>query len=303
VYYGATVSLSKGERFGIWVGILVTILVFLLDPKDPLWRVLACLFLFIFGVLLVSDSDWVKQRSGNLSLFVDAGLPERISTPRLVSATLVIGVAVCALAVITWPAKEVPLRPFSVVAGVQPVTSTDPSSTVVGIPDSPKKATPSVDVPKGSPPTKHVPPAKPKPVPESKVYPVIVVSRTQVTTNPDTHKIDIVVTLGNLTSEKANVHIVSDMTWNGEVMPGTIDTRQVAFGPSPFLFEMRFGTTPFGIGVSQFESGTAKIAVVINASYPDQGGTTTYKYEGDIVPGATSLNDVATEWVSEPAKQ
>lgn len=296
MYYDATVSLSKGERFGIWVGILVTILVFLLDPKDPLWRVLACVFLFIFGVLLVSDSDWVKQRSGNLSLFVDAGLSERMSTPRLISATLVIGASVLALAVITWPAKEIPLQPLSVVVA-QPANFTDSPSAAVGIPNPPNKLPTPIDKPKGSVPSK---PSNPQPKPESKPHPVIVVSKTTMTTNADTHKMDIVVTLSNLSSVEANVHIVSDIAWNGQAMQGSVDTRQVAFGPSPFSFDMNFGTTPIGVGAIEFENRTSRIAIVINASYPDQGGVTTYKYEGVVIPGAAKLDDVSTEWTTEP---
>jgi hypothetical protein len=84
-------------------------------------------------------------------------------------------------------------------------------------------------------------------------------------------------------------------------MPGSIDTRQVAFGPSPFSFDMNFSTTPGALAEIEFENRTSKISIVINASYPDQGGVTTYKYEGVVIPGAVKLDDVGTEWTTEPA--
>jgi hypothetical protein len=173
---------------------------------------------------------------------------------------------------------------------------------VVGIPAPPKKTTPPVDVPKGSPPTKHLPPVKPKPVPESKPHPIIVVSKTMITTDPATKHLDIVVTLSNLSSVEANVHLYYDISWNENAMPDSIATRDVAFAPSPYSFDLNFSTTPTAAGQMMLENKTGKLSIVINASYPDQGGTTTYKYQGFVVPNATKLDDY-TSWDTEPAKQ
>jgi hypothetical protein len=295
------VTLSKGERIGIWVGVIVALLLFLLDPKAPWERISICVALFIFAVLLVADSEWAKQRSGNLSLFVDAGLSERISTPRFISSTLTIGVAILAFAVITWPPKEVPLQPFSGTVVVQPTTSTDPPSKPIGIPNPPDKVAPKPNITKGAPTSK---PQKPqtKPVPESKPHPIIVVSKTTMTTNPDTKKIDIAVTLANLSSVEANVHLLYDMTWKGEALPGTVQTREVAFAPAPFSFELDFTTTPMGVSEYELENKIGKLSVIINATYPDQGGRTTYSYQGDVIPNGSRLDDVATSWTPEPAK-
>lgn len=299
-YYDATVSLSKEARIGIWVGIFITLLVFLLDPKAPSVRVLACIFLFIFAVLILADSDWVKQRSGNLSIFVDAGLPERLSYPRLFIAILIIGVSVFGLAMVTWPPKDVPLQQITLVG--QPTSSADSISKAIGIPNPPNKLTPNSDTPKGSPPSKQSVP-KPKPPPESKPHPIIVVSKSQVTVNPDTNKIDIVVTLMNTSIVGANVHLTADVTWNDKPTEGTVDTRDVAIAPSPFIFELHFSTTPNAQGEIEFINRTSKLAILINASYPDEGGITTYRFEGVVVPQSDILDDAGSGWTSEPAKK
>ena len=302
MYYDATVSFSKETRDGILIGILATAIFVLFDAKQPVWHAVTLFTVAVCAVMLVADSDWVKQRALYLSILTNANVSEQVSRLRLLIAVFGIGFVVLILAAVTWPPKEVLLQPVSVVAGVQPATPTDPSSTVVGIPDPPKKTTPPADVPKGAPSAKpHI--AKPKPVPESKPHPVIIVSKTTMTTNPDTKRIEVVVTLANLSTVETNVHLLFDITWNGEPIPGTIQTREVAFAPAPFSFEMTFSTTPMGMVDYEYTNKIHKLSIVINASYPDQGGTTTYSYQGDILPNASRLDDQATSWTPAPAKQ
>lgn len=302
MYYDATVPLSKEARISIWVGIIVTLFIFLLDPKESWERVSICAALFVFVVLLVADSEWVKQPAWNMNIFADVGMSERVSYLRLFSAISVIGITVLGFAVITWPPKDQPSQPLSVVVVGQPATSTDSPVKAIGIPNPTNKLTPKSSTPKGSLPSKPSVP-KPKPPPEPKPHPIIVVSNSTVTINSDTHKVDIKVSLMNTSGVGANVHLVSDITWNGQPVDGSIDTRDVAVAPSPFLFELHFSTTPNAQGEIEFINGTSKIAIVINASYPDNGGVTTYRYEGVVVPGATILNATASDWDTEPAKK
>jgi hypothetical protein len=298
MYYIVTVILSKEARFGIWVGIIVTIIVFLLDPKAPWVRISACVALFVFLVLITADSDWAKQRSGYLNLFADVGLSDKISYPRFFSATLVIGVLVFLLAFVTWPPKDVPLQPFSGSVAVQQPSTTDPSATPIGIPNAPNKAAPKPNILEGSPPSKR---PKPKPAPEYKPHPIIVAGNSEVSINTDTHKIDGTIQLLNTSSVGANVHIVAEVTMDGQPL-GAADSRYVAIAPQPFAYALSFSSTLNPVTAIGFDNRTSRLAVVLNASYTDEGNVITYRYEGVIVPGATKLDVISSDWETTTAR-
>jgi hypothetical protein len=141
----------------------------------------------------------------------------------------------------------------------------------------------------------------PKPIAPKKksaisVHPIITVSSSTVTISADTNGVDIVVTLMNTAPVEANAHIVSDIAWNGVPMSGSINERDIGFATSPFTYQLHFTTTLSIVSMMQLTAKTSKLAVILNVSYPDEGTLTTYAYEGDVVVGSKSLDDIGSGW-------
>ncbi len=297
-----TVSLSKEARVGIWVGIVVGILLVLLDPKQLLVRGALWLAVGISLVLIATDLNWVKERSWNLNILEETGVSQEFSVLRFFFAILIISFLVSILAVTTWPPVELQDRLYPMPLVFEPPMYTEPPSNPTFFPNSDKKLIPPAPArsPKAHPATPSNTPV-PKPMPSS--HPIIVASGSQVTQDTTTREIKITITLINTSTVGVNVHLVSDIRSNGEPIPGSIDTREVAFAPSPFNFILHFDATPNPQQQIGFIGGTNKLAVIINATYSDEGGQTTYKYEGDVVPNGSSLDDRSSMWTKDTARK
>jgi hypothetical protein len=70
--------------------------------------------------------------------------------------------------------------------------------------------------------------------------------------------------------------------------------------PQPFTYQINFSNNLTPLGILRFTNRTGRLAVVLNASYPDEGHITTYKFEGVITPGATKLDAVSSDWETTP---
>jgi hypothetical protein len=153
--------------------------------------------------------------------------------------------------------------------------------------------------------------AKPKPqLPEtrkspgspvqSELYPIIVVTATRVTSNTDTHKIEMFITLANETSTEVNAHISTQtlvMDSSGtEMQTEPSDERDIGFAPPPFAFQLHkeLRTTPEG--ETNYANGVVFITMTIAVSYSDRGGKTIYHFKGKTNPKLDHLDIIQSEW-------
>jgi hypothetical protein len=103
-----------------------------------------------------------------------------------------------------------------------------------------------------------------------------------------------------MTISEVNVHLESYLTWDEVEVPGTRNERDVAFGPAPFAYNLS-SDQDFSVGGEPLYSNKiGTLTVVGTASYPDNGGTTTYSFKAKAIPGGDHLDLFSSEWTHSP---
>jgi hypothetical protein len=128
----------------------------------------------------------------------------------------------------------------------------------------------------------------------AKRHPVISVQKSSVTKTGDGTKISVA--LCNCSPFETNARVKTTVLWQGEALPPDIPERTMAFDYGTVVEVDTGNINPDLIKKSLNHEGRLSILVV--ATYPDRGKTTTYTYEGAFT-GSDFLDVAKSEWNSQ----
>jgi len=98
-------GLSKQAKISLLAGLIVALVLVIIDPKQPLWRVVILGAIAVCLVIFAKELGWVNQRQLQLSITQGACVSETRSSVRLAIVILVFCCIVALFGIVTWPRK------------------------------------------------------------------------------------------------------------------------------------------------------------------------------------------------------
>jgi|ERR1700723_1519791 len=132
-------------------GILLSIVLVLLEPKNTSVRIILLAFITLGLILKFQDADWVMQRTWELNVVEKPVVSENRSYLKLTCVICVVIGAVAVLGVFTWPPPD---QPFTKVIPVDPNRQPPVPVPVLPDPTKPPKEKPKPPKPKPPEPEK-----------------------------------------------------------------------------------------------------------------------------------------------------